>query len=1423
MREELSDLIDDTPIDESEGEDSDASEKHKRTRSDDDLDDQLEDDDFDLIEENLGITVERKRFKRLRRIEDDDSDDEEEQPGNERDAIANELFENDSGVSDDCLSEKSQKRVLENFDEERSEREYSDADDGFIVGDDNCPIYERKRAKKLIYADPALQKAQEIFGVDFDYEEFGKYGDDNNNEEEDDEYNEGDHEDEDTRQAKKTAKKSSTKKSIFDIYEPSELKRGYFTDTDNEIRNKDIPERMQLRAVPVTPVPACSDELDREAEWIYKQALCKRTISVQDSHSNEIKKRVWNGPQTIDKTKKVLELIRNQNFEVPFISFYRKECVYPELNINDLWKIYKFDGQWCQLHQRKNNLLVLFDNMRNYQLDATMKNPHMSLYDNVRIIKDKDIDRLKSVETNEELNDVHNHFALYYSHMILRIKEANRQKERIAKHEERIQKRRQQLKEAKQSGEAPPPEDDIDAEDNTETNVTLKQAIRSGRYEIYRKAGLDQMAKKFGLSPEDFAENLHDNYQRHEVHQQSSGPLTVASEFCCPQFKTPEMVLKASQTMVAIQLAREPLLRKSVREIYMERAKINVRPTKKGIKEIDESHPIYSMKYLKNKPVRQLIGDQFLKLVMAEEEKLITITLSDTIESSTSSNYIDDIKQLYCRDEFSKNVQDWNALRIGSVEMAIKQMLIPDLKKELRRNLLNESKECIMTACCRKMYDWIKVAPYTSPYNFNDEIDEKWDTSKGLRVMGVSYVPDRSQAAFACIIASNGEFADFIKLPHLTKRKNSFRKDEKIKKKADLIALQNFIATNCPHVIVLGGESREATILAEDLKECVKTLINEENFPPVQVEIAENDLAKIYANSNKGLAEFRDYPPLLREAISLARRLQDPLVEFSHLCTSDEDILCLNYHTYQNQLSKEELLENLYQEFVNRVCEVGVDVNEPMQRANAGNLLQFISGLGVRKAEQLKRQLKRTNQRLENRTQLITSLHMGPTVFMNCAGFIKIDTDSLDDCTETYVEVLDSTRIHPEVYDWVRKMAIDAMEYEHAEDDIIRAMEEILKFPEQLNDLDLDAFAEELERQGFGNKSITVHDIRAELIFRNKNLRTPYQSPTPEKLFEILTKETSESLYIGKLIMAVVSGIAYRKPQSGKLDPVRNNETGLWQCSFCLQNDFPEISNVWNHFDSGRCPGKATGVQLQLDNGISGYLHVDNLSDSRVVNILERIYIGQTIHCRVMKIEPERFRVECTSKSSDLRDEKRKWRPKCDSFYDTEAEDKDNKAQDDSKKIEQRHSYIKRVIVHPQFHNITYAEGEKMMQTLKQGEAIIRPSSKGSDHLTVTWKVMDNIHMHMDVREEGKVNTFLLGSSLWIGSEEFEDLDEILVRHVNPMATNANEIMAFKHYDSSVMGQKDKAEEILRQMKRQNPGEIPYIISAAKVKIHSLI
>ncbi|XP_037932436.1 transcription elongation factor SPT6 [Teleopsis dalmanni] len=1412
--DEVADLIDDNPIEDevSDGEDSDGSSvsKKRKKHDDDDLDDRLEDDDYDLIEENLGVKVERgKRFKRLRRIQDEESDGEEHvDEGLAREAIAEQLFDED----DENMERRSERSIVEPDIFEEEEESDSDADD-FIVDDEGRPIAEKKKKRKPIFTDASLQEGQDIFGVDFDYDDFSKYEEDEYEDESDGEDFDDDIADNDREKLKKKLlRKKVTKKTIFDIYEPSELKRGHFTDLDNEIRKADLPERMQLRNVPVTSVPEGSTELDDEAEWIYKQAFCKPTVSQQDKNLDS-RDRYKKPSSAVEKIKQALDFIRNQQLEVPFITFYRKEYVKPELSCEDLWKIYYFDEKWCQLLNRKNKLRLLLESMKNYQLNALKNIKDSRLSDDIRLIKDEDFERLADVQTVEELKDVHMHFLLYYSHDIPRMQEDRKRREKEQKKIAREEKRRQYLENGEEVQDLSANETDSD--DNEDQ---LKHSNDSGPYAMCRKAGLCGFAKKFGLLPEQYAENLRDNYQRHEINQEVISPSEIAKQYLCPKFMTTEEVLQATKFVVARQLSREPLLRKSVREAFFERAKMTVKPTKKGMKEIDENHPCYTIKYLANKPVRDLLCEQFLKLVMAEEDKLLEISISEQIEGNISNSYIDEAKQLYQRDEFSKYVQEWNILRCECVELALKKMVIPDLRKELKNLLLTESKQFVLKACCLKLSNWLKVAPFRPEFSTESTYDD-WNHTKGIRVMGLAYTPDYSQAAFCSVITVEGDVSDYIRLPNILKRKNAYRAEEKIQKMSDLANLKEFIRNKKPHVLAIGGESREAQMIQSDIQEIIKELVEEDQFPPIAVEIIDNELAKIYANSKKGVADFKDYPLLLKQAISLARKMQDPLVEFSQLCCADEEILCLRYHSLQEQISKEELLEHLYIEFINRTNEVGLDINFAIQNSESLNLVQFICGLGPRKGQALIKILKQTNQRLENRTQLVTLCHLGPKVFINCSGFIKIDTSSLGDSTEAYVEVLDGSRIHPETYEWARKMAIDAMEYDDEETNPAGALEEILESPERLKDLDLDAFAVELERQGFGNKSITLYDIRTELHSLYKDLRVAYRSPNAEELFDMLTKETPETFYVGKMILGTVIGISHRKPQGEQLDqanPGRNEESGHWSCPFCLKDDFPELSEVWNHFDAGACPGQATGVKIRLDNGLSGFIHIKNLSDKHVKNPEDRVQNGQAIHVRIIKIDVDRFSVDCSSKSSDLMDKNHEWRQRRDQFYDYEAEEKDNRKENEKNHIKTKQQYVKRIIIHPSFHNKSYAEVVKIMENMDQGEVIVRPSSKGSDHLTVTWKVTTDIYQHIDVREEGKENAYSLGQSLWIGNEEFEDLDEIIARHVNPMAACARELLNYKYYRNAGGGLKDNMEEILREEKKKDSKKIHYFFSATK-------
>ena len=87
-----------------------------------------------------------------------------------------------------------------------------------------------------------------------------------------------------------------------------------------------------------------------------------------------------------------------------------------------------------------------------------------------------------------------------------------------------------------------------------------------------------------------------------------------------------------------------------------------------------------------------------------------------------------------------------------------------------------------------------------------------------------------------------------------------------------------------------------------------------------------------------------------------------------------------------------------------------------------------------------------------------------------------------------------------------------------------------------------------------------------ELFGQYRERRPPYRSLSVEERFRLLTGETNDSLYVGKLVVCNVTGFANRKPPRDVIDqaqPVRNDKIGQWQCPFCLQDTFLDISEVW--------------------------------------------------------------------------------------------------------------------------------------------------------------------------------------------------------------------------------------------------------------------
>jgi transcription elongation factor SPT6 len=1316
--------------------------------------DQLEDDDLELIAENMGIDYHPKRSRHAR-FEDDDEDEDNDVGATEgmHTARDSELFKQQEdlfGPSDEEFEEE------EEIDEEDvrprkaqqrqpmpTERELeSDEEDDFIVDDHGQPIRRQKHMDD--FSDSALREAQEIFGLDFDPEEFERMADEgflvsDEEDEEDLEESQYDVEGEmemERLQRRALKRKKRKKATMQDIYEPSELERGHLTDKDKMVAMTDLPERFQLRVCPMQEGDEA--EWEEEAEWIYNNAFCGMTISQQSYMPKGT--GYWDEEPTKPRSslpmiKAALEFMKKDSFEVPFIAMYRREHIEPQLKEEDLWKIWVWDEKWTQLRTRKNNMKKLFARMQEYQYDKIKNNPDTVLSDEIRVLQDEDIQRLLNVQTTEELNDIYRHFLLYYGADI----------------------------DVMQNTKRP-------SADSQEGEKKWKHAYRRDFYAICQENGLAGLAVKFGLSAEQFGENLRDRYKSHEPEQHPVEPEQAAEEYLqtTGHFSTVDTALHGARHIVAMQMAYEPQVRQAVRRAFRRRAVLHIRPTKKGRKEIDEGHPCFTYKYIKNKPVGTLKDEQFLHIVQAEEDGLITCSIRVDQEGSYGSPYFEEIKQLFYRDEYSLLVEKWNTQRGKALAQSLVKVLYPQMEKELRMKLIQEARESVVHSYIKKLRSWLEVSPFKpepepAEETWDDEDpEENDDTDNDILVLACSFTPDKSSPAYFALVDGDGECVDYFKLNNFMKRLNSRIEQEVEDKKHDIERLRKFFVKKKPKVVVVGANGRDTIAMMEDLQTALAAAGEKiSRLRSVKVELMDPNVAEVYSKSPRSTEEYPTHPDQLKLAISLGRRCVDPLLEFVALYTSPfDEHLSLKVHSLQSVVPKEVLLAAVEKELVSQVNSIGVDVNTCMEHPHWGLTLQYVCGLGPRKAAYIIRTFRQEKLTLENRSQLVTVCRIGPNVFLNCSGFIRIDTQSFSESENTYIELLDCTRIHIETYEWARKMAFDALEYNEDSDEAnpTTAVEEILdsqERAEKLGDLDLDAFAEELEKQGYGNKKLTLYAIREELYTPFKDKRTKSATLNPVDKFILLTGETPDSLHEGKLITCTVVGIVRRKPNkemTEQVNPLRVDDTSYWKCPFCLKSSFLNIGDVWSHIDGGSCPGQGIGARTRLDNGISGFLHIKNISDGNISSVEDRVQVGMTIHCRIVKVNLDKFSVDLTSRSSDLADKEKKYTIPKDTYYDVHQEEADL-SQERSLKEKPKSAYTPRIIAHPSFKNCTFSEAEKTLSALDLGDAIFRPSSKGPDHMTITWKVSDGIYQHVDITEKDKPNPFTLGKRLLIGKE----------------------------------------------------------------------
>ena len=255
--------------------------------------------------------------------------------------------------------------------------------------------------------------------------------------------------------------------------------------------------------------------------------------------------------------------------------------------------------------------------------------------------------------------------------------------------------------------------------------------------------------------------------------------------------------------------------------------------------------------------------------------------------------------------------------------------------------------------------------------------------------------------------------------------------------------LKRLIIKNQTYMVALGNgtASRESQKLLEELRE------NNQELKDLQIAVVSESGASIWSATKDAQKEFPDFEPNLRSAVSIARRLQDPLAELVKIPPESIGVGQYQYDIEPKKLSL--ALKGVVEDCVNAI---GVNLNTA-----SGALLSYISGISSKIADNIVK-YREENGAFKSRNQLLKVSGLGPKAYENAAGFLRIPDGK---------EPLDNTAVHPESYPIAKEILKEVKGSDDAE------TKENLK---KLTDQDIKAMAERLE-VGVPTLSDIIHEL----------------------------------------------------------------------------------------------------------------------------------------------------------------------------------------------------------------------------------------------------------------------------------------------------------------------------------------------------------
>lgn len=418
---------------------------------------------------------------------------------------------------------------------------------------------------------------------------------------------------------------------------------------------------------------------------------------------------------------------------------------------------------------------------------------------------------------------------------------------------------------------------------------------------------------------QNFIANNHANF----VEDQDLNPVVYAEQFSDPNAtipQSPEELLRRARMILSTELGKDPLLRHAMRELFKKEAVVSVLPTDRGVSKIDEYHhyfvrkPLFyghhsvrlttllqNFKYLHNKSVTEMLeSSQFLKILAAETELLVTLTISLPIEAK--ARFERTLNEAFASESYSDTAKAWNEERSRVVQEALEQHLIPVGAKWTREWIREEVEDYLADRCGGILKEVsMTTIPVLSINNLNFYC-QRIDVAPYAR-------PEMQPGDVASVLAiswgKGDPQKDAITLVFVDEA-SRLREHTKIDNLVDQELRDEFVdllKRRRPDVIVIGGFSIATAKLVQRVKEIIRgnqqeganegwgndgrgnengTIKNEQAFD-IPVIYVHDEVARIYQHSKRAAAEYSALSPTGKYCIGLARYTQSPMIEYAAL------------------------------------------------------------------------------------------------------------------------------------------------------------------------------------------------------------------------------------------------------------------------------------------------------------------------------------------------------------------------------------------------------------------------------------------------------------------------------------------------------------------------------------------------------------